>query len=292
MQKQYSPKVIKMIRRFQRDEAAAGIIYENIAKRVKDKGNREILFNIAQDEKEHVLVWRQYNEEIIKPKFFKIFISIFFSYVLGYTFVIKYLENDEYDAIRDYELIIKEIPQAAEIIKNEKEHEAILIKMIDEERLQYIGAMALGLNDALIELTGIITGMTFAFANTRFIALAGIITGASATLSMAASNYLAQRANNNPKALLASLWTGAAYLITVILLVLPYLIFDPDMYIAAFATMIVFAVFIILFFNYYISVVKSLPFTKRFGEMFIISFTVMTLSFLIGLAAKRLLGIE
>jgi VIT1/CCC1 family predicted Fe2+/Mn2+ transporter len=89
----------------------------------------------------------------------------------------------------------------------------------------------------------------------------------------------------------ASLYTGATYLITVIVLVLPYLIFAESAYMTAFAIMIAFSVIIILFFNYYISVVKGLPFIKRFGEMFVISFSVMILSFLIGIVAKRFLGI-
>ena len=49
---------------------------------------------------------------------------------------------------------------------------------------------------------------------------------------------------------------------------------------------------IILAFNYYISVAQDLPFWKRFGEMVVISLGVAALSFLIGLAAKQLLGIN
>ena len=48
--------------------------------------------------------------------------------------------------------------------------------------------MVLGLNDALVELTGTIAGLTFVLTNTTLIAMAGIITGIAATLSMAASN--------------------------------------------------------------------------------------------------------
>ena len=55
--------------------------------------------------------------------------------------------------------------------------------------------------------------------------MAGIITGIAATLSMAASNYLAERADGNPNALKASVYTGFTYLFTVVFLVLPYLLF-------------------------------------------------------------------
>ena len=124
------------------------------------------------------------------------------------------------------------------IIAEEEEHEARLMQMVDEERLHYVGSIVLGLNDALVELTGTIAGLTFALASNRLVALSGIITGVSATLSMAASNYLAQRAEGNPKALKSSAYTGIAYLLTVILIVLPYLLLPNDWYVAAFAIMI------------------------------------------------------
>ncbi len=53
-----------------------------------------------------------------------------------------------------------------------------------------MGSMVLGMNDALIELTGALAGFTFAMQNTRIVALAGLITGVSATLSMTSSSYL------------------------------------------------------------------------------------------------------
>jgi len=153
-------------------------------------------------------------------------------------------------------------------------------------------ASGLGLNDALVELTGTIAGLTFALASNRLVALSGIITGVSATLSMAASNYLAQRAEGNGEALKSSAYTGVAYLITVVLIVLPYLLLPNDWYVAAFVIMISAVVLVILFFNYYISVAQDLPFWKRFGEMVVISLGVAALSFAIGLLAKSILGIE
>ena len=174
----------------------------------------------------------------------------------------------------------------------EHAHEKELSNMLDEERLQYVGAMVLGLNDALVELTGTIAGMTFAMMNTRLVALSGIITGVSATLSMAASNYLAERSDGNPNALKSSLYTGVAYLITVAILVLPYLLFPVSLYVPALITMLAAVILIILFFNYYISVAKGQPFLRRFGEMALISLSVAAISFVIGILVKQFLGID
>jgi VIT1/CCC1 family predicted Fe2+/Mn2+ transporter len=211
---------------------------------------------------------------------------------MGITFVIKTMQKKENLAQHEYEKIMEELPEAAKMLEDERRHEKELYNMIDEERLNYIGAMVLGLNDALVELTGAIAGVTFALANTRLVALTGIITGISATLSMTASNYLAERADNNPKALKSSIYTGVAYLITVALLVLPYLLLPAHMYIMAFAIMIATVILIIMFFNYYISVAKEEPFFKNFATMTIISLSVAIISYIIGALAKKLLGID
>ena len=51
-------------------------------------------------------------------------------------------------------------------------------------------------------------------------------------------------------------------------------------------------IFIIMFFNYYISVAKEEPFLKNFATMAIISLSVALISYIIGVVAKELLGID
>ncbi len=109
---------------------------------------------------------------------------------------------------------------------------------------------------------------------------------------MAASNYLAERTNGNAKALKSSMYTGMAYLMTVALMVLPYLILPNSFYFTAFGIMLAEVVLIISVFNYYISVAQDLPFFRRFGEMALVSLGVAAISFGIGLLAKSLLNID
>lgn len=287
-----SPKTKALLLKYQKDEETAAVLYKRIAARQKNENDVIILSKIASEEKEHANVWKGYTGAEVKPDKLKIFIYTIFSYVFGYTFTVKLMENSEYKSIEVYTVIANEIPEAVDIIKQEKEHERLLSDMLDEERLQYVGAIVLGLNDALVELTGAIAGLTFALASSRLVALSGIVIGISAALSMAASNFLAERADGNPKAFKASVYTGVAYLITVILLVLPYLLFPDNMYGAAFAVMIVVVMGIIFFFNYYISVAKNLPFFKRFAEMALISIGVAVIAFVIGLLAKYFLNVN
>ncbi len=124
--------------------------------------------------------------------------------------------------------------------------------------MRYAGSVVLGLNDALVELTGALAGLTLALQNVKLIALSGLITGIAASLSMAASEYLSTRSEKTDKhPVRAAVYTGIAYIITVTLLVLPYLIIQN--YIIDLVITLAVAVLIIAGFNYYISVAKDEP---------------------------------
>ncbi len=113
----------------------------------------------------------------------------------------------------------------------------------------------------------------------------------AAALSMGASEYLSTRSeetDRNPAR--ASIYTGGAYVITVFILMLPYLILEN--YFICLGCTLAAAVLIIAFFNYYISVAKDLPFKRRFLEMAVLSLGVAALSFFIVLVLRSFLGVD
>lgn len=292
MTKQIDDITLKKIEKFQTDEATAYALYSKIAKQQKNKKNCQVLTAFAQEEKSHSEFFEQYTGKKGEPKKFKVWWYSLLTFIFGYTFSIKTMEKNEEFTISDYRSLIPVIPDIEQIIHDEEKHEQILIDMIDEERLKYVGSMVLGLNDALVELTGTIAGLTFALQNTRLVALSGIVTGISATLSMAASNYLAESAEGSQDPLKSSIYTGVAYLITVVLMVLPYLILPNEQFFLAFIIMLTIVIVIIFLFNYYISVAKSQSFKKNFFTMAIISLSVALIAFVIGIIAKNLLGVD
>jgi len=236
------------------------------------------------------LFWQKLTGKEVKPSRFSIFKNILTARVLGLTFTLKQMEKNEGTASRNYLKLSKEIPEVAQFSKDEAEHEKELLNMLDEERLRYAGSVVLGLNDALVELTGALAGFTLALGNTKLITLAGLITGISASFSMAASEYLSCKADNDPKALKSASYTGFAYIITVALLILPFLLIDRKF--IALAITLTAAVFIIFIFNYYLAVAKDLNFKKRFAEMALISLGVAALSFGVGYVLQKVLGVE
>lgn len=287
-----SEKTIMKLKRLQRNEVTESYVYRRIASRLPEGENQNVLLQIASDEERHCALWQKYTKTEIKPNRLKIFWFLLIERILGFTFAIKLMEKGENLASYNYTSLSEEVPEALTIAQEEDEHEQKLIAMLDEERLQYVGSMVLGLNDALVELSGTLAGLTFALQNTRIIALSGVITGISATLSMASSEYLSARSEENENALKSGLYTGVVYLLTVVVLVLPYLLLPVHSYMLALAIMLVSVILIIIGFTYYISVAKDLPFFKRFAEMAGISLGVATLSFFIGIAVKRFLGID
>ena len=123
----------------------------------------------------------------MQPEAWKVFKYRWLARILGFTFAVKLMERGEENAQEEYQLLASEVEESILIRQQEEEHEKALLEILEEERLQYVGSMVLGLNDALVELTGSLAGFTFAMQNTRLIALSGLIMGISATFSMASS---------------------------------------------------------------------------------------------------------
>jgi len=288
-----SPRLMKQALKSQQDEINGVALYSFISRRQRKKHpeNAEILNKMSKDEFKHYSMWAALTN---KKKKAHIFLAKIITIVMGFTFIVKSMQKAEQVGQRNYEELQKEIPEVANMLDDERRHEKDLYGLLDEERLHYVGATVLGLNDALVELTGAITGVTFSLQNCQTIALTGIVTGIAATLSMMASNYLAQSAEGHKDALKSSLYTGAAYLLTVALLVFPYVLFIPfggSGYLYAFIIMIAEVIIEIAFFNFYLSVAQDKPFWKHFLVMASISIGVAVISYGIGILAKLLLGI-
>ena len=292
MKKQLSEKALEIIKKMQQNELTESVIYSEIAKFAKGDENKETLRRLAREEKAHYEIWKSYTDIEMKPNKLKVFWYKLMARILGFTFAVKLMESGEEAAQDEYALLAEEVPESTHIREQEIEHEAALLDMLDEERLQYVGSMVLGLNDALVELTGSLAGFTFAMQNTRLIALSGLIIGISATFSMASSEFLAARSEGRSDALKSCAYTGVAYLVTVILLIAPYLIFGNAQYMIALFCMLGVVILIIAAFTYYTAVAQGEPFGSRFVEMGVISISVAVISFVVGILAKKFLGVD
>ena len=292
MKSNISAASLAIIKKMQQNELTESVIYEKIAAFAKGEENKATLLRLAREEKAHYEIWKKYTGEEMKPEGFKVFKFTLLARVLGFTFAVKLMEKGEENAQIEYDVLTAEVAESTLIRQQEEEHETALLAMLDEERLQYVGSMVLGLNDALVELTGSLAGFAFALQNTRLIALSGLIVGISATFSMASSEFLAARSEGRTDALKSCSYTGIAYLLTVIALIAPYLIFPGTQYIPALICMLAVVILIIAGFTYYTSVAQDQPFKNRFLEMALISVSVAVVSFVVSILAKKFLGVD
>ncbi len=287
-----APELKKKILRFQQDEVDSAAVYSRIAAILPDANNAAVMRRIADEERKHAIRWESVTGKTLRPSAFKIVLFVFFARFLGLTFAVKKLEKGEAEGQSGYRTVLDMFPEVQSMIDEENRHENELIAMIDEERLRYAGSVVLGLNDALVELTGALAGYSFAFQNTRMIAITGLITGIAASFSMASSEYLSQRSDGDGSVspIKSAVYTGIAYIITVTLLVLPFFLLAN--YIIALAITLAIVILIILAFNYYLCTAKDLSFRKHFLEMLVVSLGVAFLSFIVGVLVKQFLGVD
>ena len=286
-----TPEMRKNLLHLQQEEHNGQVIYQRLAGRVKDAHNHEVLERIAAEEQKHYNIWKKYTQEDVPANQAKTTFFYWVSRLFGLTFGVKLMELGEEHTQEAYELLLDKIPEARAMQKEEEKHEEELLEMLDEESLRYAGSVVLGLNDALVELTGALAGFTLAFQNSRVIALAGLITGISASFSMAASEYLSNKAEGGEQdPVKSAVYTGIAYIFTVAMLIFPFLVLENHL--LSLGWTILNAILIIAVFNYYLSVAKSLNFKQRFLEMASISLGVALISFLIGELVRRWFGID
>lgn len=287
----FDPAMRQRLLNAQINEITEHQIYLRVADAVSDEANRRILHQIAEDELRHYEVWKQFTGRDIGPRWIKVWFYTLVSRLFGFTFGVKLMEKGEEGAQASYAEIARVIPEIIQIHADEEEHEAKLLDMLDEERLRYAGSVVLGLNDALVELTGALAGLTLALQNVRLIALSGLITGIAASLSMATSEYLSTRSESTDKhPVRAAIYTGIAYILTVALLIMPYLLLSNEY--LSLGISLTTAILIITVFNYYIAVAKGVDFRRRFLEMAGLSLGVAAISFIIGYFIRIWLGVE
>jgi vacuolar iron transporter family protein len=266
------------------NEITEHIIYKRLADADKNPKNKQLLKAISDDEMKHYKFWKSVSKKEVSPSVGKVWLYTTMAKLFGLSFTLKLMERGERLAQKAYHGLERKHVGSHQIMLDEQKHEKQLLAMLEEEKLEYASSIVLGLNDALVELTGALAGFTFAIQEGRTIAVIGLITGIAAALSMSASAYLSaieERGKKTP--LKSAVYTGVAYLITVIVLITPFFLISTF---AALAVSLTLALAVIFGYTYYISVAKDLRFWPRFLQMAAISLAVSLISFGIGWALK------
>ncbi len=282
-------QLLKDLENFQKDEITEYYIYRYLAEK-EEGNNREVLLKISDDELRHYNTWKEITGKEVEPDWNKIRFYKLIYRIFGLVFSIKLMEKGERRSEERYKKAAEKIDVAKEILEDEFEHEDKLLSLLTDERLQFIGSIVLGLSDALIELTGALAGLSLALYNTLIVGLAALITGIAASMSMAVSEYLSKRSEGDVNAAKGALYTGIAYIITVILIVMPFF-FGLDIYLSLASSLIV-ASSIIGALTFYTSVVREITWKREFIEMLVLTMGVAFISFSIGYFIRLYFNIE
>ncbi len=294
---------LRLIRRLQKNEITEYHIYSRLAGLAGDETNADILRRIAADERRHYENWRSVTGFDLGPARLRVAFFVVLARVLGLAFGLRLMERGEKLANQVYARLGDRFPEFRHrILMDEQRHEQELIGLLNDIRLSYAGSIVLGLNDALVEFTGTLAGLTLAIPNTRMIGVTGIVLGVAASLSMASSEFLSSREkaheqapaesgeDNRVSPIKSALYTGASYAITVTILTTPY--FLTDRLYVALAMMLGGAIIVIALYTFYISIARNVRFWPRFLEMLAISMGVALISFGVGWFLRVFLNVE
>lgn len=278
------------------DEYESYVTYKELARVETVPSFRKVLKELVKHEEHDYIFWQKYAINKcpkVNPLF--VFFLKLMRKVLGLTFTAKFLERNERAAIRNY-IALSKISHPGmrhainNMLRHELKHEQRLISSIQEEKVTFVSSIILGMNDGLVELTGALVGFSTAFRNPSTIALAGLITGIAASLSMAASAYMQAKhdvAHKNAKK--SAIYTGVSYFVVVSLLVLPFFVFSSTA--SALLWMFIVVFLILGSASFYTSILFDRSFKKQFGQMVLFSLGVAAVSFCIGLLV-RFIGVE
>ena len=135
-------------------------------------------------------------------------------------------------------------------------------------------------------------GLTLGLQKSRLIAAIGLVTGLAAALSMAASEYLSTKTEqaDGKSPIKPALYTGTAYILTVAVLIAPFLLLSNPL--LALVLTVAGAFLIIVAFAYYVAVARDLPFWRRSLEMGALSLAVAAVSFGIRYVIRIIFGVD
>ncbi len=240
-----SSKLVEVAREAALDEFREYVVYNTLARMERRADKRRVLEALAAQELEHFKFWSRF--AAVRPSMWRLrlyaFFMAFLRLLFGVTFVAKLMERGEKETIARYRSVEpllsgEDLRRLHGIIKDEERHEEALIAQIDETVVKYMGALVLGLADAIIEITGAHAGALGTTNNTTVAGVIGLIVGVGAAISMASASYLQTKHEVGKSPTVAAFVTGFGYIFAVALMSLPYFL-THDIYMAFAASILV-----------------------------------------------------
>ncbi len=303
---------------FYRDEVHDIAVYTALAENESRPELRRLLQKLADTEKKHAKIWKDIisdaGETPHEPAFvgFAVAYYVFIRKVLGTAFAIKLLERGEERAIEEYSAALgsRRISGKGKaairnvILNDEKFHEKELSGKIGEYTgdLNYIKSIIFGLNDGLVELLAVVTGLAVVATSSLVVAVAGIVVGIAGTLSMAAGEYISSKSRGLVREAMRedvvhktspakeAMYIGLFYFIGAIIAVLPFIL--GLVRYAGIITSIVLVVIVLTVVSTIVAIISDTSAKRRVAEMLVISLGAAFVTIILGAIIRYYFGIS
>ena len=260
-----APVTRRMLLRAQRNEITAHTVYRWLAARADDVASREVFAGLATDERRHYEMWRQRTGLDVRPDRLRVWGFLLGTRLLGATFGMRLLERGEARAQVDYATIQQEVPEAEAVMREEADHERVLLTLLDRAFLASLDTTVLGLPGALVALAGLLAGLVAARQDARLVALCGLVAGLATAAGLAASVFLARRAAGRAGAWRWALSAGLIHVAVAAILAGPFLVLGDHR--AGLALALGAGALVVALLAGYLSVARGGRFWRRFAEM-------------------------
>lgn len=270
---------------FARKSLRAYALYLALSESEKNPDFKKLLEELAITSKEQFDFWARKSGvrgDMVRVPHIEIIGLRILRFLFGLTLTTKFIIGRKEQRVISYQKYCRtsrdeENVQAIEIFIARLH---AIIDRIQEKRAYFFSNVVLGVNDALIELTGALVGFTFTIVDLRLVSVVGLVTGLSASMSMAASAFLQARHQNAGKPLQAAFFTGGSYMVIVLCLIAPFLLFSTTF--DALIGMGIIIFFLIALISFCSAVLLEKPYLQQFTEMVLFSLGVSVIAFAIG----------
>lgn len=131
-----TPVIKKKVLQAQQNEVTEYHIYKRLARKSKNRKQKNILNSIAEDELRHYKIWMKYTRVEVEPNKWDLFKIQWLTQIFGLEYGLKKMEKGENRTKINYIEIGKYIPEALKISREETLHEEELFGLLESKRLK------------------------------------------------------------------------------------------------------------------------------------------------------------
>ncbi len=305
------------------------LLYSKLAERFRNSDVGALLEETARTEREHALFWEEFlrkrGVEPPPPGRPPIF-HLILGRILG-VYLIPLLEMGETGAYTRYyrflkergeELSEEERERLRSIILEELSHEDFFRKKVEALGLANVRDLVLGTNDGLVELLGVVVGLSAVYRDRpELVGISGVVVGLAGAVSMGAGAFISVRSQRQVNEAVrekerilsdlrgtplregavpeenevrSALLTGFAYLLGVVFPVSPFFLTDSSP--AALLLSISLALVVLSGVGALVALASGLPFRRKITEMMAVAGFAAGVSYLLGALVRSLFGLD